>query len=229
MTEIKNNKYPQGYSKGDMIHSLAKTAAGLFKASELINYLITPPLEKRRAEWFEDLGCRLKELEDKQFILLEDLKYNDEFIDITLQATQVALRSSQIEKKEALKNAILNNACQKAPELSFQQMFINYIESFTEWHIKILYLFSNPPRWAKKNNFSFKNMHTGILSIVLEQAFPELSNKEDFYNQIWKDLYLKGLINTEDLHVTMTSAGLMSKRATKIGVEFVNYINCECV
>ena len=70
------------------------------------------------------------------------MRENDEFIDIAIQATHVALRTSQEEKKDALKNAVLKSASPESPDLSLQQIFINYIDSFTKWHIKILDLWA---------------------------------------------------------------------------------------
>ena len=218
---------PKKHTPKDLAHLAADILAGFIHAGALLNYLITPPLEKRRNEWLDALGTRLVQLEKEKGISLEDLKENDEFIDIVIQATQIALRSSQEEKKEALKNAILNNVCGLAPDLSMQQMFINYIDTFTVWHIKLLDLFSDPVRWAKKVDYSFQQVTTGELSLILEEAFPEIKDRRDFYDQIWKDLYSRGLVNTEGLHVTMSGSGLMSRRATSIGEAFIKYISSE--
>jgi hypothetical protein len=218
---------PKKHTPKDLARLTADILAGFIHAGSLLNYLITPPLEKRRNEWLDALGTRLIQLETEKGIYLEDLKENDEFIDIVIQATQIALRSSQEEKKEALKNAILNNVCGRAPVLSMQQMFINYIDTFTVWHIKLLDLFSDPVRWAKKVDYSFQQVTTGELSLILEEAFTEMSGERDFYDQIWKDLYSRGLVNTEGLHVTMTGSGLMSRRATSIGEAFIKYITSE--
>lgn len=225
-----NSTYLSKKTAGDGAISFAKAVAGMIPiagapVTELLNLIVTPPLEKRRAEWFEEIGRHLREVEEHKGIALESLRENNEFIDITTQATQVALRTSQIEKKEALKNAILKAATSEAPDLSLQQMFINYIDSFTVWHIKLLDLFSDPNRWAKRNNHNFHESMMGSLSSILEKAYPELSGRRDFYDQIWKDLYSRGLVNTESLHVTMTGIGLIAKRATSVAEAFIKYIS----
>ena len=104
MTNNQNrDEIPTKRTSGDVGHLIVEILAGFIHAGALLNYLITPPLEKRRNEWLDALGTRLVELEKEKGISLEDLKENDEFIDIVIQATQIALRSSQEEKKEAPK------------------------------------------------------------------------------------------------------------------------------
>ncbi len=223
-------KYPLEKTVGDGAIIVARALTGIIPVAgapvtELLNLIVTPPLEKRRSEWFEEIGKRLRELEENKSISLDDLRNNEGFIDITLQATQVALRTSQVEKREALKNAISKAATPEAPDLSLQQMFISYIDSFTIWHIRLLDLFSDPKRWEEKNNHRFPEVETGGLSYILEQAYPELKGQRNFYDQIWKDLYFRGLVNTEGLHVGMTGHGLMSKRASSIGETFIVYIS----
>ena len=46
---------------------------------------------------------------------LDSLKRNEKFIDTVLQATQIALRSHQEEKRTALRNAVMNTAIGAAP------------------------------------------------------------------------------------------------------------------
>lgn len=64
--------------------------------------------------------------------------------DVTLQASVIALRTSQKEKLEALKNAILNIANGQNVDESLQIMFLSFIERFTVWHIRLLELFQIP-------------------------------------------------------------------------------------
>ncbi|OEU67006.1 MAG: hypothetical protein BA867_05115 [Desulfobacterales bacterium S5133MH16] len=225
MTNNQNrDEIPTKRTSGDVGHLIVEILAGFIHAGALLNYLITPPLEKRRNEWLDALGTRLVELEKEKGISLEDLKENDEFIDIVIQATQIALRSSQEEKKEALQNAILNNARGCGLILSKQQMFISYIDTFTVWHIKLLELFSNPVQLKKIADYLFPHGKPGELPLILEEAFTEMRGERDFYDQFWKDLYSRGLVNIEDLHINRTGSGLTMSRATSIGEDFITYI-----
>ena len=100
-------------TKGDAAIARAGLGAipvGGAAAIELLNAIVTPPLERRRQEWMERIGNALKRLEEEKGIILEKLQNNDAFVDIALQASQTALRTSQEEKLDALKNAVLNSS-----------------------------------------------------------------------------------------------------------------------
>jgi hypothetical protein len=191
-------------------------------AVELLQLLLTPPLEKRRIEWMNDVGRALRDLETNRGVKLEDLQNDDVFLDAVLQSSQIAIRSSQTEKRQALKNAILNAALPNPPDQSLQQMFLSLVDSFTVWHLKILKLFDNPRTWAQNHNHTFPDLHAGALDAILISAFPEL--ERTFYDQIWRDLYTRGLVNTESLHGMMTGNGLFAKRTSDIGSRFLAFV-----
>ena len=230
MTQKSTRDFPQKKTFGDAANSLVRAGLGMIPlagapAVELLNYLVAPPLEQRRTEWFEQIGLRLQELEKKQGISLDGLRDNQCFIDIVMQATQVAMRTSQEEKRKALQNAAINSALSTAPEITLQQIFINYVDVFTVWHIKLLDLFNNPSEWAAKRKHQFPSLFAGGLSNIVESAFPELCGRRDLYDQIWKDLVIKGLVNTDTLHVTMSASGLMEKRTSSMGEQFMKFIS----
>jgi hypothetical protein len=215
-----NTKTPKR-SKGDIAHSVVKAALGSIPvggnaAAEFFQLLVTPPLEKRRDEWIAEVGARLQELETKG-ITLDSLQANEQFISTLMQATQLALRTHQNEKREALRNAVQNSARPGAPDDSEQQIFLNFVDSFTEWHIRILRLFRAPP--------SASTILSGALSAVIERQYPELKNRREFYDQVWRDLFLRGLVNTEGLHVMMSGHGLTQQRTTRLGSRFLDFIS----
>lgn len=207
-------------TKGDVAHALTKTGLSAIPvlggpAAELFQNVIQPPLEKRRAEWMTQVGEKLQELEDKGF-KLEELQQNKEFVSAVMHASQIALRSHQAAKLDALRNAILNVAIGQAPEEALQNVFLNLVDSFTELHFRILKVFqvpSHPP-----------GVSMGSLSLVLEHNIPELRGKRELYDQLWKDLYSRGLVNTDGLHVTMTGGGLAEKRTSGIGDALLKFI-----
>jgi len=207
-------------TKGDVAHAIAKAGLSVIPivggpAAELFQNVIQPPLERRRVEWMVLVGEKLQELEGEGF-KLEDLQANEEFVSIVMHASQIVLRTHLTAKLEALRNAILNVAKGQAPEEALQNVFLNLVDSFTELHLRILKMFqapSPPP-----------NMSMGGLSNVLEHNIPELRGKRELYDQLWKDLYSRGLVNTEGLHVTMTGHGLGQKRTTGIGDAFLKFI-----
>jgi hypothetical protein len=94
-------------------------------------------------------------------------------------------------------------------------MFLNYVDTFTEWHLKLLRLFQNPP--APPNL-------SGGLSHVLELVYPELKGQRQFYDSIWRELYQRSLVNSDTLHVTVTASGLAQRRTTSLGDKFLSFV-----
>lgn len=207
-------------SKGDLAHAVAKAGLSAIPivggpAAELFQSLIQPPLEKRRVEWMAQVGAKLGELEAAGF-KLEDLQKNEEFVSAVMHASQIALRTHQEAKLDALHNAIINVAKGQAPDEAVQHVFLNLVDSFTELHLRILKVFQAPT--------SPPGMSMGGLSSVLEHNIPELRGNRELYDQLWKDLYSRGLVNTDGLHMTMSGSGLNQKRTTGIGEAFLKFI-----
>ena len=160
-----------------------------------------------------EVGEKLRELEVKG-LKLEDLQKNEEFVSAVMYASHVALRTHKAEKLNALRNAILNVAKGQAPEETVQHLFLNFIDSFTELHLRILKVFQAPP----------PNLSMGGLSDVLDHNIPDLRGRRELYDQLWKDLYSRGLVTTDGLHSTMSGHGLAQKRTTGLGDAFLKFI-----
>jgi hypothetical protein len=215
--------------KKDILYSLTKAGVGSIPivgaaASELLQLIVTPPIENRRNKWMLEIGEKIQQLENQDKIKIEDLSNNDLFIDVVLQTTQQALKTSQNEKIEYYKNAILNSAIGENPNISEIQIFLNFISDFTVWHIKILKLFDNPTDWFEKQNKKIPSYFSGGLSNVLIDAYPELKEQREFYDLIWSDLFRAGLHKTSELHGMMTSSGLLANRTTDFGQRFLRFI-----
>lgn len=228
MSDEKKYEPPKS-SGGDVAYAIVKAGLGSIPvagaaAAELLGLVVVPPLERRRNQWMAEVGEALRQLEERKGIDIESLRDNDQFIDAAIEATQIAIRTSNAEKKEALRNALLNAALPNPPEETVQKMFLSFIDTLTVWHIKLLGLFDNPPRFIEKNNVRFGNITMGSMSHLLEAAFPELRGKRDLYDLVWKDLYSRALVNTEGLHTMMTGGGITAQRTTALGRDFMAFI-----
>lgn len=218
-----SDKYePPSGTRGDAAHAVVRAALNAIPvagggAVELFNWLMTPPIERRRQAWMNDVADGLRALEDAGAIKLEELRESDAFVDVVLHATQAAIRTSQEEKRTALRNAVLNATAAGAPDVAEQQVFVGMIDDLTEWHLRLLKLFQNPRAHVG-------NLSMGGLSSIPEDAYSELRGRRDFYDQVWRELYGRGLVNTEGLHTTMSSHGLASKRTTDRGDRFLSLI-----
>lgn len=193
-------------------------------ASELLSLIVASPLEKRRDKWMIDIGERLSKLEEKGTINFDYLQNNPIFIDIVLQTTQLALRTSDNDKIRFFQNVLINCALDETPDQAEIQIFLNLIETFTTWHIKILTLFDNPNDWFMSNNIAIPNFMGAGLSAILEIAYPELKGRSEFCNLIWSDLNRAGFHNSGSLQTMMSSNGLMANRTTDFGKRFLRFI-----
>ena len=209
-------------SKGDVAHTLTKVGLSVIPvvggpAVELFQLLIQPPLEKRRTEWMAEVGEKLRELEVKG-LKLEDLQKNQEFVSAVMYASHVALRTHKAEKLTALRNAILNVAKGQAPEETVQHLFLNFVDSFTELHLRILKAFQAPS--------PLPNSSMGGLRDELEHNIPDLRGRklEELCGQLWKDLASRGLVVDDDGLATTMSVHGAKKRTTGLGDAFLKFI-----
>ena len=221
----KPGKWDKGHTAAKIILAGIPYFGG--SAAELFSAVIAPPLEKRRNQWLNDIVERLKLLEkESNEFRIESLSQNEAFITIMLHATQAAIRNHQQEKLEALRNAILNAAISKSPEDDMQLMFLNFVNEFTSYHLRILHFFDDPESWGKRHNISYpKNWVHGNLFRILGVAFEELKERRDFCDQVVQDLYNKGLMGTESLHGIMTVEDMFVSRTTEMGKEFLAFIS----
>lgn len=208
-------------SKGDAAHAV--TRAGLSAipavggaAVELFQHVVQPPLERRRNAWMEAVGQKLVELEERG-VDIDALRNDERFISTVMHASQLALRTHQNEKLTSLRNVITNAARGQSPDEALEHLFLDFIDSLSDLHIRILRLFQAPTPPP--------NMGMGGLSSVLEHNMPELRGHRDLYDQFWRDLYSRGLVNTDGLHTTMSGGGLGQKRTTSIGDQFLRFIS----
>jgi hypothetical protein len=218
-------------SAGDVVHSTVKGALGAVPyvgplAAELFQLVIAPPLEKRRSEWMEDIAKRLKELEKEKRISYEELESNDQFVDAILKTTQIALRNSQKEKLEALKNALVNVALGKYTDQDTMHTFLNFIDTFSVWHIRILKLYDDPTKWFEESRRAFPT-YIGGLETIMEEAYPDLRGKRTFYDIVWRELSQNGLLTGVSLHTMMTGQGISQRHTTDLGQQFLSFIMTE--
>jgi hypothetical protein len=224
-----DNLDPPSRTKGDLTHSSIGAALSAIPsaggaASALFSLVVMPPLEKRRREWMERVTEALRDLQGKIGLNLEELSANEEFIDCVLHASQVALRTSQKEKLEALQNAILNAASPNPPDQALQLMFLNFVDRFTEWHLRTLQLFHDPVQWFENSDKSPPGLISGGLFNILIGAYPELSERKEFYELIWKDLFTANLIRVESPNIGLSTEGMLGRITTEIGGQFIDFL-----
>lgn len=207
-------------SKGDVAHALVKAGLSVVPivggpAVEIFQLLVQPPLERRRTAWMEQVGKRLLELEENG-VDISKLQENDQFITAVMYASSAAIRTHQQIKLDALKNAIIHIATGDAPEEVLQHLLLRFIDEFSEMHFRILAFAQSP--------VAPDGISIGSLANVLEDNIPSLRGQKTLYNQLWKDLYVRGLVSVEGLNSTMSGSGLSQSCTSPIGVTLLNFI-----
>lgn len=217
-------------SSSDYGYAVAKAGLGSIPiigaaASELLGLILTPPLEKRRQKWMSEIGHKLKELEEKDKIDLSSLKDNEQFIDVVLVATNLAIKTSQEGKLKAFQNAVINSALRESPNETKAQLFLNFLDTFTIWHINFLHFIDNPIKWFENAGQKAPNLYMGSLFRILQTAYPDLHGQDELADVIWRDLHDNGLHRTTDLKTTMLGDDLLANRTSELGKEFIHFIS----
>lgn len=120
-------------------------------AAVLFSLITAPLLGSGREEWWEEVRLELNELHRRIDALTPEVLSKDKvFVAAMAQATQAALRTYEKEKREALKNAVVNvavnavvgtyiDAVVRPPIRSdLELMFLNMIDNFTASHLQVL-------------------------------------------------------------------------------------------
>lgn len=217
-------------SAGDIAYAAVKAGLGSIPilgsaATELFGLVVTPPLDKRRQEWMNEIAEKLKSLEENNRIDFAGLSQNEQFIDTIVQATSIAVKTSEQEKILALKNAVINTALNESPDKTKSQIFLNLVDTFTVWHIKILNFFNNPRQWFTQAGQTPPNLMMGSMFSVLRTAFPSLAGQDELVDVIWNDLHDTGFHQSSGLKTMMSGDGTLAGRTTQLGKEFIHFIS----
>jgi hypothetical protein len=184
-------------------------------ASELYGAIFKQPLTKRMENWMISVDARLRELEyHLPNFDLRSLSGEPTFISIFMQAFQLAIRNHQEEKLEALRNVVINAARPDFPEDDIYMMFVNWIDAFIPWHIKILCFVDN-----------LDSRQPGKSIDMVCNHFPELRNDRPFAIQIIRELIDRGLINETGENVLEDEVSLIPPSTTSIGKKFLKFIS----
>ena len=141
--------------------------------------ILSPILRRRSNQYLNSLHESIIELqkEFKEF-KPENLSKNERFATAVVKTTQIALRTNQDEKREILKNAVINSVLKDTIEEDLQYVFINSIDVLTPTHINALQEFVNLKQTVDEDR--------AIMDII------------DKYKEFISDLSSQGFLNFHD-------------------------------
>ena len=215
----RSERYPKS-SDSDIAYGIVKTLLSVYgPISEILSLVITPPLLRRRDEWFKDLSDAVDEIASKcTDFTPEKLANNDQFISAVIEASRIAVSTHKIEKREMLKNALVNIGTSCNIDEDVQFMSFRLIEDLTVTHIKILEFFWRGNRRVAAANGG--NLPRFILPAeVFRLYLPELHEKARLVNQMIADLRTRGLCTAQEI-----TSGFSQQVMTNPGIEFLSFV-----
>jgi len=223
---------PPEKSIKDDIQALTKGAISCIPgvggvAAELFSMVVSPALDRRRQEWMTQVAQELTNLNNKiDASSWEALQQDEQFIDILLHATQIALRTHQSEKHVALRNAVCNTALNININYVQKTMFLRFVDELTVLHMKVLDILNDPREWEKKNKYIFLQEPQGGILYMVEQAIPEVFGLRELLTLTIKDLQVRGLLMEFPVNSsTMSWDDIMFERETGMGCAFRMFIS----
>jgi hypothetical protein len=193
----------------------------------VLETIFSPPLERRRERWLRTLAEAVEELQSRaDRVTPESLASNEAFISVAMQATQIALRSHQEEKFQALRAAVVNAGSPDAPSDDHQSIYLKLVDELTPLHLRVLELYGKPADWLPPPDRPDDGWGWSVTSDAICDIVPEFIGENEFYEQVVRDLQVRGLINQGLLtHFRVVEGGLTETRTTKLGKGLLSYIS----
>ncbi len=225
---VDNTEFPK-QDISDITYSLMISAGKIIPVAgpviEFLSGVVDRPINQRQREYIENIRSMVVNLSERlEEYKIENLTNNPSFLSAFLYGGQIAIRNHQIEKLEALRNAVINTALPNSIDESQQQIFLNLIDTFSEWHLRVLKYFDNPVEWGKIHGVTYPTFVMGSSSRMLESAFPDLAGKRSFYDQMVNDLHDRGLLNSNKDFLHTNVSDLLAPHTSDIGKLFLKFI-----
>jgi hypothetical protein len=218
-------RYPEP-TEADTAQAMAKAGIAAIPViggpiNQVLSLVLTPAVGRRRDEWLKELAHALDQMEKKVAgFRIEKLADNEAFVSATIQATLIAIGTHQREKREYLRNALLNVAKGITSDETKQQVFLNAIEAFTPTHIKALNVI-----WRggglnigwDKNSIPMTQRTYGA---AIEILAPEVKGQTSLIGAVLADLRNRGFSNLGGPDLAFPQGGIV----TNLGIEFLNFV-----
>ena len=181
----------------------------------VIDEIKSKSMQKRQEEWMNMIEGKISKIK----IDMQTIGENEKFTSAIIKATEVALKTSEKQKREYLANAVINSINFSADE-SVLMIYIELIERYTVWHLQILEHFQCPERGIGRDN-----EYMGGAELPLYRRYPHMRDRKDLVTKIIKDFQNDGLLHDGDFwRTTMTANGIYAKRTTELGDGFLKFI-----
>ena len=184
---------------------------------------VTWRLNQKREEWLEGLAEEVEELRERLGVDLDTLVSDPRFTDAVVSAARTVEHTSQADKLEALRNAVLNSVAPDAPDADTQAIFMSLVDRLTPTHLRMLTLWDNPPAWFTSHGLPGPTS-SGNRMRTVEAALPEMQGRGPLIALIASDLKNAQLL-AADMTGMVSDQGMMQRLTTEFGRQLVQFIS----
>lgn len=199
---MNNDLEPIKETNLDYAHRFVKGALGAVPFAgtflgEVFSVILPPSIESRRDKWMKEVSIVLNDLMTKNDNFLNELKDNEDFISLLLEASQLALKTHREEKLQLYGRA-LKNSLSIDIDFFIQETYVRYIAELNPNQILILdFIETNQENLIAVNSYQkYYNILTeGTISLSPTLRSSVDSSTVRFFLQ---ELDKKGLIIISD-------------------------------
>lgn len=196
--------------------------------SEAVALFAKTPIARRLETWSSDVNDKLRLLEERQDGFDRDSVLEDPaFITALLQASSSAIRTHQKEKREALRNAVLNVAAGTNLDDDRTSLFLRYIDELTPSHIEILAFAIRPAAWFEAHGHQWRSYLPHGVHHFRRDALMPIRSDEDVYPLWVNDLVSRGLLTRDpifEIENIWNQTAFTASRASRLGNAFYAFL-----
>jgi len=206
------------------ITKIAKTVIPFGEtASTFYEEIIRSQLGRRGLQFLQSVLDHLFAIAEKDLtISVESLLSNPDFAAFVMTTTQAAILTSNEEKLDALRNAILNFATGVDVGEDQRSVFLRAISDLTPTHIRILKVIQNPKKWLTENSILCASDKPSMEE-AMRLTFPDFDERRHFYEFLHAELGSRGFAEGR-IHAGAFPDKPDEKATTKLGDELLEFI-----
>jgi hypothetical protein len=186
----------------------------------ILNQFLVPTQQRRLDEWLKGLADALEEEQQTNASFRTSHAFESEsFITATMQATRMAVSTHQHQKRNLLRNALMNIATGRAPGEDMQHIYLRLIDELTPSHVKILdFLWRGNSRVAAANGGTLPQNKT--FQQILDQFEPAFQREHQLVQQVLSDLRSRGLATLQSM-----SDSFPQQVIADPGIQFLRFVS----
>lgn len=228
MDKIDIEKYdPAVEPVSDKVHRLVRASAASVPVvggaiAEAVNAIVAPPYEARTNAWLHQLSNTLNTLIENYNQSESQLSENEALLSAIVRSSDIAVRTSSPEIKEALSNGLISVALNQNLEEAIVAIYLNSISRLTSLHLKLLTYLSYLPELDRNIELSEERQLQFFQEVV---AHDQDFSSRHILHRLMQDLINEKIVGLPDkASQSMSGPNFINMRLTELGEELVEFI-----